>query len=110
MKKSSKPLIIIIASLLVLITIVVLIAQGLRLKYEELQREFAQLESSIKTEKNISVTNKANFQMLTAEDVIEKFAINELGLVENSNVNDRKIFLSGEEIAIVAKAVENANE
>ena len=110
MKKSSKPLIIIIASLLVLITIVVLIAQGLRLKYEELQREFAQLESSIKTEKNISVTNKANFQMLTAEDVIEKFAINELGLVEDSNVNDRKIFLSGEEIAIVAKAVENANE
>ena len=110
MKKSSKPLIIIIASLLVLITIVVLIAQGLRLKYEELQREFTQLESSIKTEKNISVTNKANFQMLTAEDVIEKFAINELGLVEDSNVNDRKIFLSGEEIAIVAKAVENANE
>ena len=110
MKKSSKPLIIIIASLLVLITIVVLIAQGLRLKYEELQREFAQLESSIKTEKNISVTNKANFQMLTAEDVIEKFAINELGLVEDSNVNDRKIFLSGEEIAIVSKAVENANE
>ena len=110
MKKSSKPLIIIIASLLVLITIVVLIAQGLRLKYEELQREFAQLESSIKTEKNISVTNKANFQMLTAEDVIKKFAINELGLVEDSNVNDRKIFLSGEEIAIVAKAVENANE
>ena len=110
MKKSSKPLIIIIASLLVLITIVVLIAQGLRLKYEELQREFAQLESSIKTEKNISVTNKANFQMLTAEDVIKKFAITELGLVVDSNVNDRKIFLSGEEIAIVAKAVENANE
>lgn len=110
MKKSSKPLIVIVASFLLLITIILIIAQGLRLKYEELQRNFAQLESSIRTEKNRSVTNKANYQMLTAEDVIKKFAVNELGLVEDDQVGDRKIFLSGEEIAIVSEAVENANE
>jgi len=110
MKKSSKPLIIIVASFLVLITIIVLIAQGMRLKYEELQRDFAQLESSIKTEKNKSVTNKANYQMLTAEDVIKKFAVNELGLIEDDQVSDRKIFLSGEEIAFISEAMENANE
>lgn len=110
MKKSSKPLIVVVASFLLLITIILIIAQGLRLKYEELQRNFAQLESSIRTEKNRSVTNKANYQMLTAEDVIKKFAVNELGLVEDDQVGDRKIFLSGEEIAIVSEAVENANE
>ena len=110
MKKSSKPLIVVVASFLLLITIILIIAQGLRLKYEELQRNFAQLESSIRTEKNRSVTNKANYQMLTAEDVIKKFALNELGLVEDDQVDDRKIFLSGEEIAIVSEAVENANE
>lgn len=110
MKKSSKPLIVIVASFLLLITIILIITQGLRLKYEELQRNFAQLESSIRTEKNRSVTNKANYQMLTAEDVIKKFAVNELGLVEDDQVGDRKIFLSGEEIAIVSEAVENANE
>lgn len=110
MKKSSKPLIVVVASFLLLITIILIITQGLRLKYEELQRNFTQLESSIRTEKNRSVTNKANYQMLTAEDVIKKFAVNELGLVEDDQVGDRKIFLSGEEIAIVSEAVENANE
>ena len=110
MKKSSKPLIIVVASFLVLVTIIVLITQGLRLKYEELQRDFAQMESRIKTEKNNSVTNKANYQMLTAEDVIKKFAVNELGLVEENNAIDRKIYLSGEEIAYVSKVAGNTNE
>jgi cell division protein FtsB len=110
MKKSSKPLIIVIASFLVLLTIVVLIAQGLRLKYEELQREFAQLENRIKTEKNQSVTYKANYQMLTAEDVIKKFAILELGLVEDNYTNDQKIYLSREDIAKLSEGVERMHE
>ena len=110
MKKSSKPLIIVVASFLILITIILLIAQGLRLKYEELQRDYAQLESRIKTEKNSSVTNKANFQMLTAEDIIKRFAVKELGLVEDDNKVDRKIYLTREEIALVSEVVENANE
>jgi len=110
MKKSSKPLIIVIASFLVLLTILVLIAQGLRLKYEELQREFAQLENRIKTEKNQSVTYKANYQMLTAEDVIKKFAVLELGLVEDNYTNDQKIYLSREDIAKLSEGVERMHE
>jgi hypothetical protein len=110
MKKSSKPLIIVIGSFLVLLTIVVLIAQGLRLKYEELQREFAQLENRIKTEKNQSVTYKANYQMLTAEDVIKKFAVLELGLVEDNYTKDQKIYLSREDIAKLSEAMERMHE
>ena len=81
MKKSFKPLIIVISSFLVLVTIILLIIQGVRLKYEELQRELAQLENQIKTEKNIMVNLKANYQMLTAEDFIKPYALNELALI-----------------------------
>ena len=82
MKQSYKSLIAVIVSLLVLSTLLILTSQGLRLKYEELQREFAQLENQMKTEKNISVRLKANYQMLTAEDLIKSFANSELGLVD----------------------------
>ncbi len=110
MKKSSKPLIIVIASLLVLTTIIILIAQGLRLKYEELQRELAQLESRIKSEKTQSVSLKANYQMLTEEDVIKKYAFNELGLVNSDNNNENIITLSKENIANLSEKVESLNE
>lgn len=110
MKKSSKPLIIVIASLLVLLTGIILISQGLRLKYEELQREFAQLENSIKSEKNQSVSLKANYQMLTEEDVIKKYAVSELGLVNDKNDNGATITLSKETIAELSESVENLNE
>jgi len=110
MKKSSKPLIVVVASLLVLFTIMILISQGLRLKYEELQREFAQLENTIKSEKTRSVTLKANYQMLTAEDVIKEYAIYELGLVNNEIDNESKITLSKENIVNLSESVESLNE
>ena|SRR3972149_4747730 len=110
MKKSSKPLIIVITSLLVLITIIILISQGLRLKYEELQRELAQLENRIKTEKTQSVGLKANYQMLTAQDAIKNYAMNELGLVDASSDPIRKITLSTEDIAKLTESVRNVNE
>jgi cell division protein FtsB len=110
MKKSSKPLIIIITSLLVLITIIILFAQSLRLKYEELQRELAQLENQMKTEKTQSVGLKANYQMLTAEDIIKKYAIYELGLVDASSDPIKKITLSTEDIAKLSESVLNVNE
>jgi len=110
MKKSSKPLIIVVASLLVLFTIIILISQSIRLKYEELQREFAQLENRLKTEKNQSVTYKANYQMLTAEDLVKNFAVHDLGLVNNNNVNQQKISLSKEEVAKLSENVESLNE
>lgn len=110
MKKSSKPLIIVIASLLVLLTIIILMSQGLRLKYEELQRELTQLENRIKTEKTQSVKLKANYQMLTEEDVIEKFAVYELGLVNADNDNENKITLSKKNIAKLSESLESLNE
>lgn len=93
MKQSSKPLIVVITSILILITIIILIAQGIRLKYEELQRELAQLENMIKTEKNFMVGLKANYQMLTAEDLVKNYAILELGLIDNSANEENKITL-----------------
>ena len=110
MKKSSKPLIIVVASLFVLFTIIILISQSIRLKYEELQREFAQLENRIKTEKNQSVTYKANYQMLTAEDIVRDFAIHDLGLVNNNNFSQQKISLSKVEVAKLSENVESLNE
>jgi cell division protein FtsB len=110
MKKSSKPLIVLIASLLVLITIIVLVAQGLQLKYEELQRELTQLENQMKTEKTQSVGLKANYQMLTAEDIIKKFAMNELDLVDADFDPNNKITISTEEITELSESMENLHD
>ena len=98
MKKSSKPIIILLASFLLIITIILLISQGLRLKYEQLQRELTQLENQTKSEKTILVNLIANYQMMTAEDEIKKFAQNELGLIEADPDSIIKITISAEEI------------
>lgn len=110
MKNSSKPLIIFITALLVLVTVIVLISQGLRLKYEELQREFAQLENRIKTEKTQSVVLKANYQMLTEEDIIKKFALYELGLVDNNSDSEIKIVLEHKDIFNLSQTLESLND
>jgi len=110
MKKSSKPLIIIVASFLVLVTLIILISQGLRLKYEALQRELAEFEIQIKTEKTQSVAFRANYQMLTAEERIKPFAIHELGLTSSNENGNSKIFLSKEDIARLSADMENMNE
>lgn len=110
MKKSSKPLIVLFASLLILITIILLISQGLRFKYEELQRELARLENQIKTEKTQMVNLRANYQMLSAEDVIKKYASNELGLVETGSDSEKKITLFSEDIVKLSESLEDFNE
>ena len=110
MKKSSKPLILLIASTLIMVTVIILFAQGLKLKYEELQRQLTQLESQIKTEKTISIAMKANYQMLTAEDIIKKYAAFELGLVDASSDTTNKIILSKDDIAELSEIVGILNE
>jgi len=110
MKQSSKPLIVIVASILVLVTIIILISQGLRLKYEELQRELTQLENKIKTEKTQSVALKANYQMLTEEDIIKQYAVYKLGLVYSDNGNKQKIILLKEDIANLSESLESMND
>lgn len=110
MKQSSKPLIVVITSILILVTIIILIAQGIRLKYEELQRELAQLENMIKTEKNFMVGLKANYQMLTAEDLVKNYAILELGLIDNSADEENKITLLKSDIIELSENTGMLNE
>ena len=110
MKKSFKPLIIVISSLLVLITILLLISQGLRLKYEELQREQTQLENQIKTEKTLIVNLIANYQMMTAEDLIKNYASNELALVEADSDTGKKIILFTEDVVKLTESLQKTNE
>lgn len=110
MKQSSKPLIVAITSILILVTIIILIAQGIRLKYEELQRELAQLENMIKTEKNFMVGLKANYQMLTAEDLVKNYAILELGLIDNSANEENKITLLKSDIIELSENTGMLNE
>lgn len=110
MKQSSKPLIVVITSILILVTIIILIAQGIRLKYEELQREFAQMENMIKTEKNFMVGLKANYQMLTAEDLVKNYAILELGLIDNSANEENKITLLKSDIIELSENTGMLNE
>ena len=110
MKRSFKPLIIVISSLLVLITILLLISQGLRLKYEELQREQTQLENQIKTEKTLMVNLIANYQMMTAEDLIKNYASNELAWVEADSDTGKKIILFTEDVVKLTESLQQTNE
>jgi len=110
MKKSSKPLIIVVASFLVLITIIILLSQGLRLKYEELQRQLTEIENTIKKEKTQSVALKANYQMLTSEEIVKPFATKQLGLIDTNEDDKEKLFISRKDIASVSETVESINE
>jgi len=110
MKRSFKPLIIVTSSLLLLFTIILLVLQGVRLKYEELQREIDQLESKIKTEKATMIKLVANYQMLTTEDIIKDYASKELALVDADSEVDRKIILLKEEVNNIKKVISQDNE
>lgn len=110
MKKSFKPLIVVLSSLLVLITILLLISQGLRLKYEELQRKLAQLEKQIKNDKTQMINLSANYQMLTAEDEIKQYALNELALVTADSDSIDKITLNKGDVVKLNKSLINPNE
>ncbi len=84
MKKSAKPLIVIVMFLLLVITTLVLISVGLRLKYEESVRTKVELQKILKSERTKKVNLVANYQMVAAEDIITSSAKNDLGMVQNS--------------------------
>ncbi len=84
MKKSAKPLIVVVMFLLLVITAIVLIGVGLRLKYEESVRTKVELQKILKSERTKKVNLVANYQMVAAEDVIIRSAKNDLGMVKNS--------------------------
>ena len=93
MKKNSKPAIFILVFFLVLITGILLVAQGLRLKCEELIRERTSLDEEIRAQKINRVSLIASYQMYTAEDVIKQYATTRLGLAENDMEISKKVIL-----------------
>jgi hypothetical protein len=96
--------------MLVLVTVILLISQGIRFKYEALQRESAQLESQLKMETIKSSNLRANYQMLTAEELIKKFAADELGLVDAGTNLNKKIIILNEDIVELSETMINYNE
>jgi hypothetical protein len=110
MKKNSKPVIVFIIVFLLLITAIVLIAQGLRFKYEELIRERARIEEEIRSEKTKKVNHFADYQMYTDEDLIKEFAVNELGMVEENKQSIIKITINKEELEDISEQIQEKNE
>jgi len=98
MKKSTKPVIFFIITLMVMLTAVVLTSQGVKLKYEELVREKAQLEVELKSEQTKNVNLIADYQMLTSEDIIKNFALNQMNMVESDKQLSKKIIIQKEEV------------
>jgi hypothetical protein len=110
MKKNSKPVIFIIIFFLVFVTGILLVAQGLRLKCEELIRERTHLDGKIRSHKINRVSLIASYQMYTAEDVIKKYATGQLGLIENNMESSKKVILKKELIEETEKELKNKYE
>lgn len=96
MKKNSKPVIFVVIFFLLLVTGILLVAQGLRLKCEELIRERTQLDGEIRSHKINKVSLIASYQMYTTEDRIKQYAINQLGLIENDMETTKKVIIKKE--------------
>ncbi|MBT8378704.1 MAG: hypothetical protein KJN64_05710 [Ignavibacteria bacterium] len=96
MKKNSKPAIFVVIFFLVLITGILLAAQGLRFKCEELIRERTLLDGEIRSQATNRISLIASYQMFTAEDRIKEYASSKLGLIESDNNPNKKISLNKE--------------
>ena len=84
MNKSSKPLIIKIIFLLVVVTSIVLVSIGLRFKYEELMRERSELNKMLKDERTKKVNLIADYQAYSSEEKIISVAENKLGMIRRT--------------------------
>jgi hypothetical protein len=110
MKKNSKPAIFILVFFLVLVTGILLVAQGLRLKCEELIRERTRLDEEIRSQKTKRVSLIASYQMYTAEDVIKQYATTKLGLTQNDVESSKKVILNKELIKETENELNNKYE
>ena len=83
MKKSSKPTIFLLLTLLLVVTVFALISIGVKLKYEQflLQKDKAEKIYKAESQKKIKLT--AGYQTVTAEERIVAVAKSELGLIRN---------------------------
>lgn len=83
MKKSAKPTIFIILTLLLILTAFALVSVGVKLKYEQylLQKDKAEKIYKSESQKKIKLT--AEYQTVTAEERIVAVAKSDLGMIRN---------------------------
>jgi cell division protein FtsL len=84
MSKSSKPLIVKIILLLIIVTSMVLVSIGLRFKYEELMRSKSKLNNMLKEQRTNKVNLIAEYQAFSSEDKIISVAENKLGMIRRT--------------------------
>ncbi len=83
MKKSSKPTIFLIITLLLIVTVFALVSIGLKLKYEQFLLQKDKAEKTYKAENQRKIKLTAEYQTVTAEERIVAVAGAELGLIRN---------------------------
>lgn len=83
MKKSSKPAIFLLITLLLIVTVFALASVGLKLKYEQFLLQKDKAEKTIKAESQRKIKLTAEYQTVTAEERIVAVAKSDLGLIRN---------------------------
>ncbi len=83
MKKSAKPTIFLLITLLLIVTVFALASVGLKLKYEQYILQKDKTEKTYKAESQRKIKLTAEYQTVTAEERIVSVAQLELGLIRN---------------------------
>lgn len=83
MKKSSKPTLLLILTLLLITAGFALISVGIKLKYEQFLLQKDKAEKILKEENQKKIKLTAEYQTVTAEERIVYVAKSELGLIRN---------------------------
>lgn len=83
MKKSSKPTIFLLITLLLIVTAFTLASIGIKLRYEQLVLQKDKVEKTFKAVSLNKTKLTAEYQTVTAEERIVSVAETELGLIRN---------------------------
>ena len=83
MKKSSKPAIFLIITLLLIVTVFALVSVGLKLKYEQFVLQKDKVEKNYKSESQRKIKLTAEYQTVTSEERIVAVAKADLGMIRN---------------------------
>jgi len=83
MKKSSKPTIFLIITLLLIVTLFALVIIGLKLKNEQFLLQKDKAEKTYRSESQRKIKLTAEYQTVTAEERIVAVAKSDLGLIRN---------------------------
>jgi cell division protein FtsL len=83
MKKSAKPAIFLLITLLLIVTVFALVSIGLKLKYEQFVLQKDKAEKTYKTESQRKIKLTAEYQTVIAEERIVSIAETQLGMIRN---------------------------